>query len=461
MTARLVPTERLWLAGLGFLAVLVGLLAGVNPKLAILAAGAVGFVLLTFTNLAVAIAIFCSEPRRVDFSGSNALRVAALLLLLSWLGSLIYRNENKADFISVHPAMSWVLGIFLGWSLLSAVWAEDPGATLIPDGSYALGIVIIFITFSAVRNTNQALLVISIYVVGAAMAAVYGMISTPTAQIAAEQGSRLSNPYLDPNELASTLVAGAVLGIGVAQCMKRSPALRLAAYGASGLCVLGIFLSASRGGLFALGVALLAAVFVSGRARGRVAVVAALVGAVGFYYFAALAPPDAKERIFGAESSVSSGEESRSTIWKVGVRMFKANPVAGVGAGNFINAERHYVLQPGALARTDEVIEAPKVAHNTYLGVAAELGVVGLALYLTIVIFSLRAALLAARNFRRRGQLIAEILARSLAVALIGLLTANFFLTQPYNKQLWFLFGMAPALLAISMRSYATGSEPR
>jgi len=51
MTARLNPAEWIWLAGFTALAAFVGLLAGLDPKLAIAASIGCGFVLLAFGDL--------------------------------------------------------------------------------------------------------------------------------------------------------------------------------------------------------------------------------------------------------------------------------------------------------------------------------------------------------------------------------------------------------------------------
>ncbi len=460
MTARLDAARWPWIAGLAFVASLLGLLAGTKPGLAVAAAAGTGFVLLVFTNLTPALAIFCAEPLRLDFSASKGVRIAAALLLVSWLGTMVSREDSEGDFLSAHAGISMVCALFVGWSVLSATWAEIPNATLIPDGGYALGVIIILITFTAVRTRNQALLVAAFFVAGAAAAAVYGMISPPAAPADTAEGARLSNPFLDPNELASFLVAGGALSIGVAQFAKRSPGLRMTAYGAGALCLVGILLSASRGGLVAVGMALVAAVLFSGRWRARMGILAGTVALVAVFYFAALAPQHAKERILDPNPTGSTrGTEGRRTIWQIGWRLVKANPVRGVGSGNFITSTRHYLLQPGTVFRSDEIIGAPKVAHNTYLQIQGELGIIGLTLYMIIIAFSLRSTLLAARNFARRGDDALEALARTLAIAVIGLLAANFFISQPFDKQLWLLLGLGPAMLAISKRSGANDAR--
>ncbi|HWC31861.1 MAG TPA: hypothetical protein VG709_01885, partial [Actinomycetota bacterium] len=58
----------------------------------------------------------------------------------------------------------------------------------------------------------------------------------------------------------------------------------------------------------------------------------------------------------------------------------------------------------------------------------------------------------AAGRFRQSGDVSMELLARGLLLALIGLLVADFFVSEQYSKQLWLLLGLAPALLALARR---------
>ena len=54
------------------------------------------------------------------------------------------------------------------------------------------------------------------------------------------------------------------------------------------------------------------------------------------------------------------------------------------------------------IVRDDFIVDTPKVAHNTYLQILAELGIVGFALFLTILVFSLVCAFKAHRVPRER-----------------------------------------------------------
>jgi O-antigen ligase len=210
------------------------------------------------------------------------------------------------------------------------------------------------------------------------------------------------------------------------------------------LAAFACFLTVSRGGLVAFGAALVAAIFMAGKRRGQMIALAAVGAVLAFGYFSVLAPAAARERI-----TESNGGTGRLDIWTVGWRMVQGAPLQGVGAGNFTVVSIHYLLAPGALLRDDFIVDVPKVAHNTYLEVLAELGIVGLTLFLIVIVFSIACAVRAARYAERVGDDQIDILARAMVVALCALLAAYFFISREYSKQLWLLLALCPVLLEI------------
>ena len=213
------------------------------------------------------------------------------------------------------------------------------------------------------------------------------------------------------------------------------------------VCTLTLFLTSSRGGLIALAVALIAAVFLGGRRRGTMLFAAMGAVLVTVFYFATIAPADVRERVTHPE-----GGTGRVDIWTVGWRMVRDNTIEGVGSGNFTTASIHYLLEPGKLVRDDFIVDTPKVAHNTYLQVLAELGVVGFALFLTILLFSFVCAYKAHRVAARAGDRELDIIARATVVALAALFAAYFFVSRDYRKQLWLLLALCPVMLEIARR---------
>ena len=133
--------------------------------------------------------------------------------------------------------------------------------------------------------------------------------------------------------------------------------------------------------------------------------------------------------------------------------MVKTHPVLGVGSGNFTVVEADYLIFPGAIRRDDLILDKPYVAHNIYLHVLAEMGVIGLALFIGLFVLSLNCAIRAVAIFKRRREPSLEILGRAIVVAILGMLAADFFASEQYNKQLWLLLALCPALLAIAHRT--------
>jgi O-antigen ligase len=130
--------------------------------------------------------------------------------------------------------------------------------------------------------------------------------------------------------------------------------------------------------------------------------------------------------------------------------MVEAHPVRGIGTGNFAVSSVHYLLRPGTIPNDYLVVDIPQVAHNVYLQLLAETGAIGMALFLGIIAFAISGAIRAARTFRSRGDPQMELVARAVVTAQAGILAADFFISAQYNKQLWILLAMGPALLAVA-----------
>lgn len=76
----------------------------------------------------------------------------------------------------------------------------------------------------------------------------------------------------------------------------------------------------------------------------------------------------------GAQNTADSSSAERYEILKVGWKIFLDNPIFGVGIGAYPLANNKYAPELGA-----------RDTHNTYLNLAAELGVPGLLIWITMV----------------------------------------------------------------------------
>jgi O-antigen ligase len=444
--AELLP-NRILAATLFLLALLVGVLAGYKPPLAIALTLGMVFVTVTLANLTAGVCIFAVlsflDTALPTGGALSAPKLIGLMLMLSWLALVTAGNREQRERIFGHPAFLFVLMLFLGWSLISATWAEHPGAAIDTFTRYLPNAFLFLIVFAAVRTRDQLLWVVGAFVVGAFLSGIYGLIVPPPAT----DIGRLAGAGGDPNETAAAMVAGLSLATALGIAMRGKPVVRTACFGAGAICMLALFLTSSRGGLIALGVALIAAVLLGGRRRGTM--LAAALGAVlvTVFYFATIAPHSVKERVIHPE-----GGTGRVDIWKVGLRMVKHNTIEGVGSGNFQTSSIHYLLEPGKLVRDDFIVDTPKVAHNTYLQILAELGIVGFALFMTILLFGYVCAFKAHQAAAAAGDRELDIIARATVVALTALFAAYFFVSRDYGKQLWLLLALSPVMLEVARR---------
>jgi O-antigen ligase len=429
----------------------LGLLAGVNPLLAVAAALAAAFATLVAADLTLGLCIFIvvSFAERVPAAGGSDLTMVKAiggLLAISWLASVATRRAGERQLFTAHPGMTVIGALLLAWMVLSIGWAEDPTVARSEVVRYALNLSLLPIVYSAVQRREHVVAVLGVYVGGAVASALLAIATSDGS--GGDSYERISGIAGTANELASLLVTALILALGLALALRRAPVMRALCVGAAGICLIGLFLTLSRAGLVALAAALVAAVLIGGRRRLGVAVIALAIGLAALGYFSFAASEQARERV----TTIGSGT-GRTDIWTVAWRMVDAEPVTGVGIGNFQTASVHYLLQPGAILRDEFIVDRPQVAHNAYLHVLAELGLPGLVLFLGLVGAGLLAALRAAREFALRRDPFLETCSRALAIALVALLVADFFASDQLNKELWLLLGLGPALLAIARRS--------
>jgi len=182
--------------------------------------------------------------------------------------------------------------------------------------------------------------------------------------------------------------------------------------------------------------------------RRKLAVIALvgllLVGAGSWFAVS----PHAWERI----SDIDTEGTGRSELWAVGWQIFEEHPVIGVGLNNFRSESYRYVRRPGRLKYVRLIVERPDVVHNAYLQLLVEGGVIGLALFLTVIGACLRATWMAGRQFRAVGRGRLADLSFSVLVASLGMLSASFFLANATDSRLWVLLALGPALLAMARR---------
>jgi O-antigen ligase len=456
LVGRPVARERATYGAIGAGGVALGLMAAVDPSLALAAAfGAAlaALVLLSpIAGLCIMLALSFFEEYATVAGGLSVTRAVGLLLGVAWLAAVAFASKagmRPLGLVARQPVLAAALALFTVWMMVSYVWATDFALATESVSRLALNFALFPIVLAFVVKRRHVVALFAVYLAASVASVAYGVIAEPSVGDPAE--GRLAGAGINPNELGAMLVVAVVLGFGLGLVRSWHPLVRIAAFSAAGVSAVGIFLTQSRGALFGLTVAMLVAPLAVGRGRRLAAVVvtaSAVVLAVG--WFGIFASETARERITNPSTQGGSG---RADLWKVGWRMVEDHPIRGVGAGNFPARSVDYLLRPGRTESDLYIVDNPKVPHNIYLAVLAELGIVGFLFFVTILATALIAAIQAARQFTRRRQPVLDLLSRTLVIALVGYLAALFFSSQLFEKQLWLLLAMAPALLAIAQRT--------
>jgi O-antigen ligase len=383
--------------------------------------------------------------------------VAGIMILFAWLGAFATQRSSLPRLVSEQRHVLVPTGALVLWVLLSMAWAPHSAVGReIFFGWLVVG-AIMLVASTTLTDRRYLEWAAAAFVVGVVFSVAIGVLGGAVKTSGDPSGylsARVGGGTGDPNFLAAGIVPAIVLAFALGSGGRR-PLVRVLVLATVVFLVLGLVATQSRGGIIAAAVAAIAALVLA--RRGRVWIVLALLWTVGAAVVWFSGDPVAWQRV----SNFGEGS-GRSELWHIGWRMWEDHPVFGVGLNGFRDAAGGYVLHVGPLQFVRDIVEEPKLVHNAYLELLTETGIIGFALYVGVIAVCLRCAWRAAHRFERLGDLRMATLARAVIVALLGILTASFFLSNATDRRTWVLLAMCPALEAASRRERASphGARP-
>ncbi len=246
---------------------------------------------------------------------------------------------------------------------------------------------------------------------------------------------RASGMFNDSNEYA--LITGLWIPLAFLWVAGKRPLWeRLFCGICLGCMVFGVAVAGSRGGFLGLvsGLGLLVM-----RSHKRLLYLGALAGVMIPLLF--LAPNSAWRRLRNPTYGDEQATESRLVTWKAGLRMIQAHPLTGVGIDNFKPLVAHYE-DPGEL-----VI---KLAHNTYIEMAAELGVGGLLAFVGTFVAVLYSLEVSRRRALRMKAFHLAATASGLQAGVVQYMIGAIFLTAWWEKMVWVLVFLSMVMYRIT-----------
>ena len=402
--------RRVALAGLWVVVVVgVGLAVAIPDQVedALLGAVAVGATILTIIQPLVGLPLlllavpFGSRAASTDTTTGTDTSVGAAelviaLLAVAWLARGVRRHElniRASGLVVAILAMVALAGLSIGYS-------GDKTAAVKEMLKWLELLLALVIVVDLVRDPGSARFVIGAMLVAGAAEAGYGAFQFFTGSGPAAfdlQGALRAFGHFDqPNPFAGYLTTILPLAVCMALCRANPAPFRWLALGASALMVVGIGLSQSRGAWLGAAVAAVCLLLAWSGYTRRLLIPCVLVGALLLALAVSGAlPASLTDRLSQAVSyfgvfdvrnvEVTSDNWAvveRMAHWQAGWSMFLDHPWLGVGAGNYAQAYPQYYVSTW--------LEPLGHAHNYYINMLAELGVVGGAVLLVILVIAFK-----------------------------------------------------------------------
>jgi putative inorganic carbon (HCO3(-)) transporter len=358
-------------------------------------------------------------------SGMTVMKAVGIIVVLGWALSVLTRRRLD---VRVSPLLIF-LALFIGWSAISMLSAFNTSMALERVLTFTqLGFVVVMFA-SVVNSTSRVKWVLRTIVGWTTIVSIHAM-----ALYLLGVTDVASGIIRNRNGLGMFIDLAIVCAYLLGQ-MKPHPWERVALVGALPILFVVLAFTFSRTAYLALVLALFLVAYRLARTRGYLI----LAGSVLMLGLIIPLLPDAFYARVGTILPAMERQDDtvglRVQRWKYAMRMIKDHPIVGVGPNNFVPVLARY-------GRGDINVKQGLVAHNTYLNVAAEMGLVGLALFLLMTGAAIREVTWIVRRFGSTNRdlvLASNAIEISLVVMLIEGLMGN----MENLKALYVLFGLA------------------
>jgi O-antigen ligase len=363
-----------------------------------------------------------------------ALHLPALVTVFLAMSLALTRHHMPVD------KQTWVFIVFLGLMLFHVPIARNNHYAF----HLAKGMLITFVVYLALVTSVVTLkrfeTLTTVWLATHAYLAINGIM---------KHGRGIGGFLLDENDFGMTLnvIIPLALFLGLSRTTGHKRIIYIAL---TALFLLANLYTLSRGGFVGLAAVMLYCWLRSPRKMASALLVCALLICVLTFaprnYWAEM------QSITDEGASAGTGEQ-RVYMWRVGWQMFLDNPIIGVGQGNFPFWFRTYEVGAGFEEGLRGRSLAGHEAHSVYVTLAAEHGIIGIAI-LSMMLYYFRKDAIAIRQLaiddvresrEQRGQ---QILHWSWAMGggLVGFLVSGVFISVLYYPSLWLLIGFNVAL---------------
>jgi O-antigen ligase len=371
--------------------------------------------------------------------------LTAFLLVLAGLQFALRMGRRPRDSKNL-----WVVGFALSYvvGVVGSIVAGLPAGAVIRTGTTMTALLSFYFLLGYVIQSRDDLMLLLWALVLGGVVTVFPAAAGLEGSGGAEEGGRYAGLSGQENLLGADMNVCFAISAGLF-FMNRSTLRKSFLLGSAGLSLVGVALSLSRSAFLGTGSMWMWWLYRSGRRGGlQYAAVAVMVGIVGL-----VAMPEAVVNRFytmvdPAKRAADRSIQGRFALNEWALRAFVTHPIAGVGSHRFPTWLHE---QPSEEAR-----RLPwHTVHNSYLGIAADQGLFGLAPFLAMLVLSWRDYSRCWRASRVRRSLrdpaLQELgaLALFLQLALLSGIVGGFFHQAHRSKTLWMVMALSPVMLGL------------
>jgi O-antigen ligase len=306
----------------------------------------------------------------------NSSKLMGFVLGAFWVATVLLTGRFRKPIL-----FHVVLYLFVLWNAISAFWSASPNVSIAHIMTWAQLLLLAFIWWDLYTTRTAVLAGLQAYILGAYVAIGNAIANFFAGNAFYTHYDRYSPDATNPDGFAFVMAIGIPIAWYLAvsrENTKFERLLKLVNYAYIPTAFLGIALSGTRTALIAsipgmmFGLASLTRI----RLSTRLATFLFFTAAV-FILLPYVQTARSFQRLGTTATELTQGDlNNRTNIWREGFAAFAEHPLLGVGANMY-----------------DSVNSLGKVAHNSFLSVLVELGLIGLALFgalLTIAVFQAR-----------------------------------------------------------------------
>jgi O-antigen ligase len=347
----------------------------------------------------------------------TAAKITGVLAGLCWIALIFATGRMRR----LDPFLA-LTTVFVLWIGASAWWSTDTLESARHVITWVQSLVLVFVIWDMFRTRDAIFSALQAYILGGYVAIISALLNFQSAQAFYTHFERFSSGDTNPDGFGFLLALGIPAAwylAGQTRGGRLSALWKLVNFGFIPVAFLGIALSGTRTAAIAAGVGTIFGIASLVRLRpARVVVVILALGIAAYTLTAFVAPLKSFQRLGTTGTELSQGDlNGRLLQWGQGLSSFDDHPLFGVGTNRYRS-----------------VNTLGKEAHNSFVSVLVELGLIGLTLFAAIL------AMAVARALQTRGWDRAFWLT-TLSVWAIGSST----LTWEHRKSTWLILSLVVA----------------